>query len=429
MDAYAFAGYRAATGILEAGAPYFLARRMRRGKEDPERMGERLGFPSLPRPEGPLAWVHGASVGEGLALLPFIGRLAARGFRVLVTTGTVNSSRVLASRLPDWVLYQFCPLDLPHSAERFFSHWRPDLVCFAESELWPNLLGEARRTATPAILVNARMSKRSFARWRKAPILIRPLLGTFASVLAQSEGDALRLSRLGAKSVEHTGNLKFDVPPPSADNEELEKLRQAVGERPVWVAASTHDGEEAICCAAHRQVEASHPDLLTIIVPRQPQRGATVAGVARTLGLEACLRSEAAPIRPSTNVYVADTIGELGLIYRLASVVFVGKSLLPGGGGQNPIEPAKIGTAIMHGPHVANFEDVYAVLDEQGGGLSVADAEALARSLASLFADRETRDDMARRASLAVAACGGATDRIMSAIEPLCAKLIRPDRR
>lgn len=416
--------YGAATQAIEAGGPAFLRWRTRRGKEDPQRWRERLGHSIQRRPTGPLAWVHGASVGEAIALLPLIDQLAARGFQILVTTGTVTSSRVLAPRLPRVAVHQFVPLDLPVAVRRFYDHWRPDLACFAESELWPNLLAEAHRRAIPAVLVNARMSKRSFARWCKMPALVRPLLRTFSMILAQSEGDAERFASLGGSGAVSAGNLKFDVEAPSADPASLKALQDAIGDRPVWVAASTHEGEDDLCCEVHHELARSRPGLLTIIVPRKADRGPAILERARALGLTAHRRSCDEVLDRATDIYVADTMGELGLFYRLARVVFVGKSLI-GTGGQNPIEPAKLGAAILHGPHVENFEDVYALLDASRGSLRVADAGDLRNALTSLLGDPATVSDMATNGSKAVASRAGATTSVMRAMEPLIAAVFR----
>ena len=363
--------YRAGTAVLAPGAATFLRGRLRRGKEDAERLGERSGHAGQPRPPGSLAWVHGASVGEGLALLPLIDRLVARGLAVLVTTGTVTSARILAGRLPGGAVHQFLPLDVPGFMRRFLDHWRPDLVILAESELWPNLILEVSGRGIPLVLANARMSSRSFRRWGRVPGIIRALLGRLDLCMAQGEADAARFAALGADPVLTTGNLKFDVPPPPADRAMVGDLAGRLAGRPVWVAASTHAGEEPLVLAVHGRVALQFPDLITIAVPRRAQDGDAYAAEADRLGLAAVRRSKGERIDPGTQIYIADTMGEIGLFYRLADVVFMGKSLA-GGGGQNPIEPAKLGSAILHGPNVGNFPDVYRTLDEAGGAAAVA---------------------------------------------------------
>ena len=396
---------------------------MRSGKEDAGRLGERLGYPGRPRPAGPLVWVHGASVGESLAVLLFVERLTARGLHVLVTTGTVASSKVLAPLLPAGAFHQFVPLDLPKAATRFFDHWRPDLVAFAESDLWPNLLDEASRRAVPAVLVNARMSRTSFARWRRLPVAIHPLLQGFALIMAQTEDDAARFEALGAMRVIRTGNVKFDGPALPADPPALAALRAAVGDRPVWVAASIHAGEDGLGPRVHLGLAARFPGLLTIVVPRHVTRGDAIAAAARQQGLTTRQRSRGELPDASTAVFIGDTMGEMGLFYRLAPVVFVGKSLLGEGGGQNPIEAIKLGATVLHGPAVANFAEIYGLLDAAGGSTLVGDAEALEHAIGDLLADPGQVRDRIAKAAAVVAAQAGATDRTLAALEPLLAPL------
>ena len=410
--------YRAATAIFAPAAPLVLQWRTRLGKEDPARRREKLGFASLTRPAGRLAWLHGASVGESLALLPVVEALAARGFRTLVTTGTVSSAEILKTRLPAGAAHQYAPLDAPQFARRFLDHWRPDLVLFAESELWPNLLRDVHARGIPLALVNARLSERSFERWRRIPRFARAMLGQIDLCLAQSADDASRLASLGSRDARVCGNLKYDVPAPPVEPGELARLRAATNGRLVWLAASTHPGEEAIIARAHARLAQSLPSLLTIVAPRHAGRGPEIATVARQGGIDASLRSQGAGIDAGTRFYVADTMGELGLFYRLANIVFVGKSLGGESGGQNPIEPSKLGALTLHGPDVSNFLEVYSALDAAGGARAVADPDDLAAALAELFADPAMVRRMARAAGETVAKFGGATDSILRALEP-----------
>lgn len=415
-----FAAYRAATVLGEPAAGPFLRWRERSGKEDHARLGERMGRPSRPRPAGGVAWLHGASVGEGVALLPLIEALVDRGLHVLVTTGTVTSARVMAARLPAGVTHQFVPLDFPRFLRRFLEHWQPNLVMLAESELWPNLVHEVERRGTPLVLVNARMSDRSFHRWGRAPGFIGSLLGRADICLAQTEEDGGRFRRLGAARVAITGNLKFDVAPPPAYSESVSEMSARIGSRPVWVAASTHAEEEGLLLSVHQDVARDHPNLLTILVPRQPGRGAPIADSSTARGVPVALRSRGDAFHTDAGIYVADTMGELGLFYRVSDVVFLGKSLA-GGGGQNPIEAAKLGNAVLHGPLVGNFGEIYASLEAAGGAMEVADGEALAEALSSLLADTARLRRMARAAAEAVERQGGATAKVMSAIGPFLA--------
>ncbi|MFN3889181.1 MAG: 3-deoxy-D-manno-octulosonic acid transferase [Beijerinckiaceae bacterium] len=411
--------YRLATAALTPFAPLVLAWRRRSGREDPARARERMGSPAIKRPRGRLAWVHGASVGEGIALLPLIVRLRERGFLVLLTTGTVASAQVLGERLPDGVLHQYAPLDAPRFMRQFLDHWRPDIILLAESELWPNLLLEAQAHNVPVVLVNARMSQRSYERWKRASRSIQALLKPIHLCLAQSVADASRLIDLGAARVQVAGNLKYDVPALPADPQELAELRALIGSRPVWLAASTHDGEERMAMMLHTHLLQRFPDLVTMVAPRHAQRGAEIEREAMKSGLNPVRRSTGAklPAR-GPQFYIADTMGEMGLLYRLASIVFLGKSFAGGGGGQNPIEPAKLGAAILHGPDVSNFADVYAEFTRRGGARQVNDEEDFARALTQLLGDARRMREMSRAAGEAVDSLVGACDNIMNAIEP-----------
>ncbi len=409
--------YRAGLTLLEPAAAGLLAWRHRRGLEEQARLPERRGYPGRDRPAGSLVWMHGASVGETLSLVPLVERLTQRGFPVLVTSGTRTSAALMTRRLPPGAIHQFIPLDVPRYMRRFLDHWRPDLALLAESEIWPNAVIELEARQVPLILVNGRMSERSFRRWRRWPAAIGSLLARFSLCLAQSAADAERFASLGAPRVAVTGNLKFDAAPPPADPHAVAQLSGLLAGRPVWLAASTHPGEEEAVAVAHEALLERFPHLLTILVPRHPDRGADIADLVRSAGLTTALRSRGDLPDRAVQVYIADTVGETGLFFRIAPVVFVGGSLVPHGG-QNPIEPAKLGAAILHGPHVHNFEDVYAVIDDARGALMVKDSAALARAVSELLANTALTRDMARAAVEAVQALGGAVDRTMQSIEP-----------
>lgn len=414
--------YRRALGAFGPLANLVLRYRVYKNKEDPARLAERRGRHGATRPPGPLVWLHAASVGEFLSILPLIRAIGERGFALLVTTGTVTSAKLAGERLPANALHQYVPLDVPRYVSRFLSHWRPDVAIFAESELWPNLLEGLRKAGTPVILVNARMSERSFRRWGRARNTIGTLLNRIDLCLAQSEVDAKRLETLGAPRVVTTGNLKFDVPPPPADSGLLQRLKMALGHRPVLVAASTHSGEEAIIAEAHLKMLEALPDLLTIVVPRHPDRGSEATEALTKAGLTVATRSLGEEVHHDTHAYVADTIGELGLFYRLATVVFMGGSLVPHGG-QNPIEPAKLGVPVLHGPHIHNFTAVYESLDRVQGALTVIDDATLAAVVTTLTSNDEAREDMRRAAAEIVIAYSGALDLTIAAIDPYLMQL------
>ena len=378
-----------------------LARRLRRGKETAGRLGERRGIDPAPRPAGRLLWLHAASVGETVSVLPVLTALAriAPDLAMLITTGTVTSAELLAARLPELglegrVLHRFVPLDVPAWVARFLDHWRPDAAVFVESEIWPNLLGACRARGIALMLLNARLSDRSFARWRRAGSLARALFGAFDQVLARSAEDATRLRALGARDVTEAGDLKFAADPLPVSAAELERLRLLVGDRPVWLAASTHPDEELLILDIHARLAPMLPGLLTIIAPRHRERGAAIAARAPGCMAGFATRRACGQDPPAEGgIYIADTIGELGLWFALARLAFVGGSLVAVGG-HNPLEPARLGCAVVVGPFTGNFRDAVVALEAAGALSTVADAPALERLIAALLQDAERRRRM-----------------------------------
>jgi 3-deoxy-D-manno-octulosonic-acid transferase len=395
------AGWTAATTLLAPALRLNLRRRAANGREIAVRLPERRGIDPTPRPAGPLLWMHAASVGETLSILPVLEALGHRA-KVLLTTGTVTSQALLDRRIPEQglsgdVLHRFAPLDVPSWVARFLAHWRPDAACFVESELWPNQLAACQAMGIPLMLVNARMSERSFGYWQHVPGLARRVLGGFARVQARGDQDADRLKALGAPHVESPGDLKFAAPPLPVDQTELDRLRGALAGRPVWFAASTHPGEERLIAAAHRELAPGYPGLLTIIAPRHPERGPALAEA-----LNAWRRTAGQDPPAGGGIWIADTMGELGLWYRLAPIAFVGRSLVAPGGGQNPLEPARLGCAIAVGPHTGNFSDHVALLREAGGLVEVADAAALARFVSAMLDNPDQRRRLGEHAAASV---------------------------
>ncbi len=414
--------YRRLSAVAVPLAPALIKRRLKQGKEDPARVGERRGMSAGIRPAGPLIWIHGASVGEVLAAAALIERLRALNMRILLTSGTVTSAAIVAKRFPADIIHQYVPYDSPRYVARFLDHWQPSLALFIESDLWPNLILASAARRLPMVLINGRMSHRSFPRWRRVAGTISALLGRFDICLAQSDADADRFAALGSRNVITTGNLKLDVPAPPADAARLERLMAVTRGRPIIVAASTHPGEEEILLGVHRTLAGYFPSLLTVIVPRHPDRGAAVARLITAAGLHVALRSrEELPIA-TTDIYVADTMGELGLFYRLAPIVFMGGSLVPHGG-QNPIEAIKLGASIVHGPHVFNFTDVYEALDRAGGARQADTQEALVRQLGQLLSDPAAREASVAASVGVVEQLGGALERTLAALEPYLLQL------
>jgi 3-deoxy-D-manno-octulosonic-acid transferase len=414
--------YRKLSFAMVPLAPAVIKRRLKLGKEDPERVSERRGMSADIRPSGPLVWIHGASVGEVLAAAALIEKLRALNLRILLTSGTVTSAAIVAKRFPPDVIHQYVPYDSPRYVARFLDHWRPSLALFIESDLWPNLILSSAARRLPMVLINGRMSHRSFPRWRRVSGTISALLGRFDICLAQSQVDAERFSALGSRNVLTTGNLKLDVPAPPADPAKLEKLMAVTRGRPIVLAASTHPGEEELLADAHRTLAGYFPQLLTVIVPRHPDRGELVARTIGSTGLNVALRSREELPTAVTDIYVADTMGELGLFYRLAPIVFMGGSLVEHGG-QNPIEAVKLGASIVHGPHVFNFTDVYEALDAAGGARRADSPDALMKQLGRLLSDPKAREASLVAAEHVVEQLGGALERTLSALEPYLLQL------
>jgi 3-deoxy-D-manno-octulosonic-acid transferase len=414
--------YRKLSFAMVPLAPALIKRRLKQGKEDPARVGERRGLSPDTRPHGPLVWIHGASVGEVLAAAALIERLRALNLRILLTSGTVTSAAIVAKRFPPDIIHQYVPYDSPRYVARFLDHWRPSLALFIESDLWPNLILSSAARRLPMVLINGRMSPRSFPRWRRVSNTISALLEKFEVCLAQSDTDAERFVALGSRNVLTTGNLKLDVPAPPADHGKLEKLMAMTRGRPAIVAASTHPGEEEILVEAHKTLAGFFPGLLTVIVPRHADRGPAVAGLVVGSGLRVSLRSREELPTATSDIYVADTMGELGLFYRFAPIVFMGGSLVPHGG-QNPIEAIKLGAAVVHGPHVFNFSDVYEALDKAAGARLAETPEALVKQLGQLLAHPKAREISLAASERVVGELGGALDRTMNALEPYLLQL------
>lgn len=398
--------YRGVTTALGPLVALYLARRMAHGKEDRDRFAERQGHAGIPRPEGPLVWVHAASIGEAMSMLSLIDRLLVErpSLSVLVTTGTVTSARLLATRLPaDRAWHQYVPVDRPAYVRRFLHHWRPDLALWVESELWPNLITESDRFGIPLLLLNGRMSMRSFRGWQRVPGLIGPLLACFELCLAQDAAQAERLKRLGAAAAGSVGDLKAAAAPLPYDAHELARIAAQTAGRPLWLAASTHEGEEEAAASVHRALARERPDLLTIIAPRHPARSAEITAMLAACGLNVARRSRGEVVDAAIDIYLVDTLGELGIFYRIAGIAFIGGSLARKGG-HNPLEAALLDCAILHGPDMSNCASVARTLAAADATLAIADASELATAVGRLLSNPM------ERAARAAAAAGIAAD-------------------
>jgi 3-deoxy-D-manno-octulosonic-acid transferase len=408
--------YRMITGIISPLLPLWIYWRQMRGKEDPKRIKERFGYASQARPAGTLLWLHAASVGEANSVLILIQKIRERfpDIRLLLTTGTVTSARLMQTRLPREVIHQYLPIDTPKAVERFIRHWRPDMAFWVESEFWPNLVMAANDSECFMGVINGRMSERSFAGWKKKPRIIRAILSCFDVVFAQTEEDGRRLQELGARDVMCVGNLKYDAALLPCNEAELTTLKAAIGARPLWVAASTHPGEEAMIAQAHTLLAAMRPDLLTIIVPRHPERGGDIAAELRKQQRVA-LRSRKEPVTAQTQIYIADTLGELGLFYRLSEIAFMGGSLAQHGG-QNPLEPARLSCTILTGPHTHNFMEIYQDMEKAGCCLRVTNPENLAAQIDTLLNNATVRSQMQAAVRKWMEGKGGAAERLLETL-------------
>jgi len=416
----ALTAYRLASRVLEPLAPRLLDRRARKGKEDSVRVDERLGLAGQARPKGPLVWIHGVSVGEALSILPLAERIRKDrpDVTVLVTTGTLTSAEVLAPRLPQGVIHQFAPVDGPQAVAAFLDHWRPQLGIFVESELWPNLITAAKARHIPLALVSARITTKTFEGWQKAPGMARTLMSAFSHVWPQDEEGAQRLSQMGAR-VEGRVNLKLSCEPLPYDRAEFSRLSGLIGDRPVLVIASTHENEEQALSKVLRNLA---PRLLLIVVPRHPNRAAEIAEELKRDGWAMTRRSVGGDIAHDVDLYLADTLGELGLFMRLADVVVMGGSFAPalGGGtvgGHNPLEPARLGKPAVSGPDAANWQDVNRILKQSGGLVSVLSHNQLPDIIAPLLDNPDKAREMGDRARRAANEASAGLDRLWGALQ------------
>jgi 3-deoxy-D-manno-octulosonic-acid transferase len=410
--------YRTLNFLSRPLVDMWLRLRRNHGKEDPARYHERLGHASIPRPKGRLVWIHAASVGESLSILPLIERLLARNpaLTLLLTTGTVSSAQLMATRLPERAFHQYVPIDRAVCVRRFLAHWKPDAAWFVESELWPNLLLLTHRTCAPMALINARMSERSLARWRKMPSLARQMLACFSLILPQTEADLARFRELGAKRLSYLGNLKTDAPPLPVDAAQSVALQAMIHGRPVWLAASTHPGEEEAIARTHLALKAQHPGLLTILAPRHAERGPELTALFITLGATSVRRSLGETPHADTDLYIADSFGELGLFYHACPFAFIGGSLIPHGG-QNPLEAIRLQCAALTGPHTHNFLEIYRDLEQEGGILRVGDEPGLRDAVDRLLREPERIRTLCSTAEHWLSRKGQVMDRMLEALQ------------
>lgn len=372
--------YRSFSYFMSAFAGPLMRYRARQGKENPQRINERFAKNLTPRPGGALIWLHAASVGESLVQIELACQLKKRGLadsflftcQTLTGADTINASIANSSVLSgSWTLQQMAPLDLPYSARRFVDHWRPDLAVFAEGDIWPNLLKNLKRRHIPTALINARMTEKSISGWRRWPDTAAHVFGQLDLLLASNLKTANSLSDISQRKVTCTGNLKSALPMPGASADDIAELKGQIGDRPILVAASTHAGEEALFLDAYMQIT---PRPFAIIAPRHPERAAEIERLLSCSNLSWANRSRGDVPSTEHDILLADTIGEMGLWYRLADFVYLGGGHAPGVGGHNPLEPIRLSRPVVTGPSVFNFEETIADLKNIGAITIVADA-------------------------------------------------------
>lgn len=405
--------YLGLSRLITLIGPRHLQKRLARGREDPARWREKLGVAGEARPKGPLVWLHAVGIGEVMALRGLIGAMAALRpeLNFLVTSSARSSAEVVGANLPPRTVHRYLPLDAPTYIARFLDHWRPDLSVWAEQDLWPGAVVASHRRGIPLALVNARMNDRAFQSRRRVGGLYGDLLARFGLVTAQDDGTARHLADLcPGLAVRVSGSLKAAAPPLACDPSALAQMQAALSGRRLWLAASSHSEDEVVALAAHKVLVAEDPAFLLILAPRDPARRGTIAAGVAAEGLRLAIRSEGALPVPGTQVFLADTFGELGLWYRLAPVALMGGTFGPVEG-HNPWEPAALGAAILHGPHVANFAADYAALDGAGAARLVRAGE-----LAEAVGARDLSAMAARAKAL--------SDRGKGSLAPLAADLL-----
>lgn len=414
--------YRVAVRALVPLLGLLLWVRAMRGHEETSHLRERRGISALPRPSGKLVWIHAASVGEMRSVLPLAQSLLEKNpdLTCLITTVTVTAARMARRAELSRLVHQYVPYDHPAWIARFLYHWQPDAVLWVESELWPNTLAAIKERRIPIAMINGRLSAKSAARWKRVPKTIRHILSCFDLCLAQSEEDAERIKSLGAARVAIAGNMKYAGKPLPYDAKELDALQSQIGTRPTLLFASTHAGEEEMAVTVHDALKARHEGLLSIIMPRHPKRGEDVAAVVDKGGFSRAIRSKGQPIGSDTAFYIADTLGEPGVFYRLCPVVFLGNSMVSiPGGGHNPIEPAQLGCAIVYGPHMWNFAEIEKDLRIAGGAVMVRDIKNLQKELDALLRDGDKRHAQAEAARAFVETQNGVLQNALGLLRPL----------
>ncbi len=408
--------------------PVLFVRRLKGFEtKDKNRKMERFGFPSVKRPDGNVIWFNASSVGESNSIIPVIDEILKKypDSFILVTTTTLTAAENMAKKLSNRnAVHQFLPIDRSAYVNRFFDYWKPTLGFFVDSDFWPNLILSAKAHNVPLVLLNGRVSDKSFTKWKNNLPFIKPLSSVFEFSFGKSEDDCKKLSVMGFKNPVCVGNLKYAVPPLSYDKEELKKLSSEIGKRHLFVVSSTHPGEEELCLSAFMTIKQRFPDCLMVIAPRHPARGGEIKLLVESNGLKAALRSDGKKIEKDTDVYVANTMGELGLFYELSDVAFVGGSLVKWGG-HNPMEPARLHNVVLSGKYVHNFQETYDLLKAEKAVVMVNDEKDLASKVKGFFENPDVQKDYMSRAFYVAEREANVLSRVMEKISPILEKNIK----
>ena len=361
--------YNIAINLIILISPFIILVRLFKNKEDKIRFKEKFCSFSKKRGTGKLVWFHGSSVGEILSVIPLVEKLEKKKSikKILITSSTLSSSNVLSNFKLTKTIHQFFPIDSNFLTEKFLNYWNPSVAIFIESEIWPNMLMNIKKKSLPLILLNARITKKSFNKWRMIPSMSKILFNTFNICFSQNKETKKYLKSLGSKKIKFLGNLKYSESKTQKENTLNNSLKNILNYKKVWCAASTHNSEEKICAIAHKKLKKKYKNLLTIIIPRHTQRAESIASEIQDIGLKIQIRSMKNKLSNNTEIYLADTYGETKSFYNICKTVFLGGSLI-NHGGQNPLEPVRLGCKVVHGPYIQNFTEVYQLLKK--GGLS-----------------------------------------------------------
>lgn len=391
-------------------------------KDARQRLAERLALKKEKKTVEPLIWMHGASVGETAALIPLIQKLKARKFQILLTTGTKTSADMVKNCLGNYVTYRYSPLDFPPAIDAFLDHWKPVMAIIGEAEIWPTRALELYKRNIYQIFVSAHMSDKSYKTWIKYKDLSHYIFSKFDLCLCQTERDVEKYLSLGVKSVKLTGNLKAEAPPLNS-SKDLNRYKDFLKKRSVWIAASIHEGEEESVAEAHKALKERFPNLITIIVPRYIDNLEKIVNKLKNKGLSVVRRSEGEKITSKTDIFLGDTIGEMGFYLSLGEIVFMGKSL-EAKGGHNPLEPALLGKAILSGPNTENFKEVYKTLVDHKAIIIVKDAKDLALHIKNLLSQNSSRLSLQQNTSHALQFFGGPLGKTIKFLMPFLESII-----